>query len=84
LREALIAAARGDRRISGVALVGSAASGQEDALSDLDLALGVHERDPCAPAGLRLEHGLGRPDRTYERELRVGAIVYHRIEGRTS
>jgi predicted nucleotidyltransferase len=41
LREALIAAARADPRITGAALTGSAAVGAEDRWSDIDLALGV-------------------------------------------
>ena len=41
LRDALIEAARGDARISGVALTGSSALGAEDRWSDVDLALGV-------------------------------------------
>lgn len=41
LRDELVAAARADERISGVALTGSAAVGAEDPWSDIDLALGV-------------------------------------------
>jgi hypothetical protein len=41
LRDALIAAARADPRITGAALTGSAAVGAEDRWSDIDLALGV-------------------------------------------
>lgn len=41
LRNALLAAARADSRITGVALVGSAAVDHEDEWSDLDLAFGV-------------------------------------------
>jgi len=41
LRDALIAAARADPRITGAALTGSAAAGAEDRWSDIDLALGV-------------------------------------------
>ena len=41
LRDALVAAARADRRISGAALTGSAAGGASDRWSDIDLALGV-------------------------------------------
>jgi hypothetical protein len=43
LREALIAAARADERLSGVALTGSAARGALDKWSDVDLAFGVAE-----------------------------------------
>jgi hypothetical protein len=41
LRDALIAAARADPRITGAALTGSAAAGAEDRWSDIDLALCV-------------------------------------------
>src|SRR2546421_5980006 len=41
LRDALIAAARADPRLTGAALTGSAAVGAEDRWSDVDLALGV-------------------------------------------
>src|SRR5262245_62675289 len=41
LRDSLIAAARADKRITGAAVTGSAASGREDPWSDIDLAFGV-------------------------------------------
>jgi hypothetical protein len=41
LRDELIAAAKADERISGVAITGSAAGGVVDAWSDIDLAFGV-------------------------------------------
>jgi predicted nucleotidyltransferase len=41
LRDALIAAAGADPRITGAALTGSAAVGAEDRWSDIDLALGI-------------------------------------------
>ncbi|TDC48868.1 nucleotidyltransferase domain-containing protein [Jiangella ureilytica] len=43
LRDTLIAAARADDRIEGVALTGSAAAGAEDRWSDIDLAFGLAE-----------------------------------------
>ena len=43
MRADLIAAARADERITGVALTGSAALGREDRWSDIDLAFGVRE-----------------------------------------
>jgi hypothetical protein len=47
LRDALIAAARADPRLTGAALTGSAAGGAEDRWSDVDLAFGVAaEADP--------------------------------------
>lgn len=48
VRAELIAAARADDDIVGAAMVGSAATGKEDAWSDIDLALQVrHEADPA-------------------------------------
>lgn len=41
LRTSLVAAARADREVVGAALVGSAATGREDAWSDIDLALQI-------------------------------------------
>jgi hypothetical protein len=41
LREALVATARADPRISGAAITGSAALGADDRWSDLDLAFGI-------------------------------------------
>src|SRR5690242_11142220 len=41
LRDALVARARADERITGAALTGSASRGAEDRWSDIDLALGV-------------------------------------------
>ncbi|MFC6155100.1 nucleotidyltransferase domain-containing protein [Kribbella jiaozuonensis] len=41
LRDELVARARGDARIAGAALTGSAAVGGEDEWSDIDLALGL-------------------------------------------
>ncbi len=41
LRDALIEAARADRRITGIALTGSASRDAEDRWSDIDLAFGV-------------------------------------------
>ena len=67
LRDALIAAARADPRITGAALTGSAAVGAEDRWSDIDLALGVAaEADP----------GRVVADWT-ERLYREGGAVHH-------
>jgi hypothetical protein len=41
LRESLIAAARADERIMGIAITGSAATDREDQWSDIDLAFGI-------------------------------------------
>ncbi len=52
LREELVAAAKADERLSGVAITGSAAKGALDRWSDIDLAFGV--ADPA-----RLREALG-------------------------
>ena len=54
LRLELIAAARADERISGVAVTGSAAAEGQDAWSDIDLAFGVRD-------GADLSQTLGIP-----------------------
>lgn len=41
LREELVEAARADKRITGAAVIGSSALGNEDAWSDVDLAFGI-------------------------------------------
>ena len=41
IRAAIIERARDDRRITGVAITGSASVGREDAWSDIDLGFGV-------------------------------------------
>ena len=67
LRDALIAAARADARITAAALTGSAAVGAEDRWSDIDLALSVAaDADP----------GRVVADWT-ERMYREGGAVHH-------
>ena len=43
IRAEIVEAARGDTRISGGAITGSAAAGREDAWSDIDLAFGLRD-----------------------------------------
>jgi hypothetical protein len=50
VREKLVAAARSDPRITGVALTGSASVGREDRWSDIDLAFGVGQASELEPA----------------------------------
>ena len=67
LRDALVAAARADPRITAAALTGSAAAGAEDRWSDIDLALSVAaDADP----------GRVVADWT-ERMYREGGAVHH-------
>jgi len=49
LRSRLLLAARDDARLSGGAITGSAATGREDAWSDIDLAFGVAGEGPVDP-----------------------------------
>jgi predicted nucleotidyltransferase len=67
LRDALVAAARADPRITGCALTGSAAAGAEDRWSDIDLALAVTAR---------ADRGQVVADWT-ERMYREGGAVHH-------
>ena len=67
LRDDLVAAAKADERISGVAITGSAARGALDRWSDIDLAFGI--ADPA-----RLQEALG--DWT-ERMHGVYGAVHH-------
>jgi hypothetical protein len=63
LREELVAAAKADERISGVAITGSAARGALDRWSDIDLAFGVADPTKLRDAigdwtdRMRREHG---------------------------
>ena len=50
VRADLIAAARADPRVTGVALTGSASIGREDRWSDIDLAFGIGEASQIKPA----------------------------------
>lgn len=50
LREELIAVARTDDRITGVAVTGSSADAKEDAWSDIDLAFGIGDADSLQAA----------------------------------
>ena len=50
LREQIIAAARADKRITGAAMTGSAALGDEDEWSDIDLFFGLGDADELAGA----------------------------------
>jgi len=63
VRAEIIAAARADGRLTGVALTGSASTGREDRWSDIDLALGVSGASQIEPvvadwtSRMRAEHG---------------------------
>jgi hypothetical protein len=76
LRTALVAAARNDERITGVALTGSAASDAEDEWSDIDLAFGVSD----AELGGALNDWTDRMYQQHEAldhfDLSSGATIY--------
>jgi len=50
LREQIVAAARADQRITGAAMTGSSALGNQDAWSDIDLFFGVRDAEELAGA----------------------------------
>ena len=50
LREQIVAAARADKRITGAAMTGSSALGNQDAWSDIDLFFGVRAAEELAGA----------------------------------
>jgi hypothetical protein len=50
IRAELIETARGDTRISGIAVTGSASVGKQDAWSDIDLAFGIRDLSNVASA----------------------------------
>ena len=61
LRAALISAARTDRRITGVALTGSASVGGEDRWSDIDLAFAPEAEFGATAPTFRLLSGRAVP-----------------------
>jgi predicted nucleotidyltransferase len=77
LREELIAAARTDKRITGAAVTGSAALGEEDGWSDVDLAFGIGEPDAMQTAiddwtdRMYREHGAA-----HHLDVVAGASIY--------
>jgi hypothetical protein len=76
LRDALIAAAHADDRISSAALTGSAAAGSEDRWSDIDLAFGIADAD----LDKTIADWTGQMYRTHEAvhhlDVHRGATVY--------
>ena len=67
VRERVLEIARGDARITGGAVTGSAAAGTEDRWSDIDLAFGVAD-------GVEPETVVDEWTRLFEREL---GVVHH-------
>ena len=77
MRAALIAAARADDRLTGVALTGSGSMGREDRWSDIDLAFGVSGASQIEPvvadwtSRMRAEHGA-----VHQLDVRRDAWLY--------
>lgn len=77
MREHVLALARADGRVTGGALTGSGALGEEDRWSDLDLAFGI--ADGCEPAAVleqwtaRIGDELGA---LHHFDLHAGAAIY--------
>lgn len=77
LRDELIRTARADDEIVGAALVGSAATGREDAWSDIDLVLQVHGgADPDAVASRWTEQLYDRHGATHHLDVVAGGVLY--------
>src|SRR5690348_15303786 len=75
MREALIAAAQEDHRISGIALTGSASVDSEDGWSDMDPASGVREQleQALADFSARMYARFGAVDHV---DVRSGSWIY--------
>ena len=77
IRSSIVARARGDERITGGALTGSAAAGREDAWSDIDLSFGVRTAADVVPtladftAYMRDAHGV-----VDTLDVRAGSWIY--------
>lgn len=77
LRDELIEAARADDEIVGAALVGSAATGREDAWSDIDLALQVSDSaDPMAVARRWAAEFYGHHGAAHHLDVLAGGVLY--------
>jgi len=77
LRSALLDRARGDSRISGAALTGSAASDREDRWSDIDLAFGV--AGTAAVSEVLADwtaHMYERHEAVHHWDMQAGAWIY--------
>ena len=77
LRDTLIDAARGDARISGVALTGSASMDAEDRWSDIDLAFGVATgADRGALIADWTERMYGAHEAVHHMDVMAGAALF--------
>lgn len=77
LREDLIATARTDEGVVGAALVGSAATGREDAWSDIDLMLQIRDgADPGAVAERWTADFYARHGAVHHLDVVAGGVLY--------
>jgi predicted nucleotidyltransferase len=77
LRNELIKTAHADNDVVGAALVGSAATGREDAWSDIDLALQVgHDADPATVASRWTAQFYDRHGAAHHLDILAGGVLY--------
>ncbi|QSB14836.1 nucleotidyltransferase domain-containing protein [Natronosporangium hydrolyticum] len=77
LRDELIKTAHADNDVVGAALVGSAATGREDAWSDIDLALQVgHGADPAVVASRWTAQFYDRHGAAHHVDVIAGGVLY--------
>lgn len=77
LRESLVEAARGDVQLIGAALVGSAATGREDAWSDIDLALQVrNDAEPSEVADRWTAQFYAQRGAVHHVDVVAGGVLY--------
>lgn len=77
LRDALIAAAEADEEVVGAALVGSAATGREDAWSDIDLMLQIRAgTDPGSVAERWTADFYGSHGAVHHLDVVAGGVLY--------
>lgn len=77
LRDELIKTAHADNDVVGAALVGSAATGREDAWSDIDLALQVgHDADPATVASRWTAQFYDRQGAAHHLDVIAGGVLY--------
>jgi hypothetical protein len=77
LRDELITEARADRRITGAAVTGSSALGNEDAWSDVDLAFGINEPDAMVATMADWTELMYRDhEAVHHLDVQAGASIY--------
>ena len=77
VRSVLLDLARGDGRITGGAITGSASLGQEDPWSDIDLAFGVRKASEIAPTLVDFSERMYRDHHALHHvDVTSGAWIY--------